>query len=486
MDIDKSPLLKEIYPKISISPKDILAQMKQNGTITEKQENELFTNKRGKLEENLDCIITGDFNAAKLNEKIKERIQRSNGVQELATRPIPKLQDLTPYLPQTGNRTSPIDTNITNPTPEQFKTAFKTKFENADATNPEFKKLAEKFKKANKKSEKTFSTPIEIEQATDEEIKNYLIYDAGTTEVELPETDEEWNNVIKQGIRHKMGIATRKLSSNDPETKHQLQIMEKNLTNLLDLTKDEIIIPGPSGQEYATFKVKKTMGKKTLDTLRQFVSGKNKVDVNDALGMNFEITIDPEQQAYLDGPNGKDHILANKFFPITTKNGRRKLISPDYKVKIKSDNSASTETNLTPSTEQIGYLRTEIEGIPGETPQAVKDKQQQFGEDNLVYLINDEGKVVDAYTQNDLKNKDVDILENKVNLSGDDLQNFIAQVLFTQNGVDFIDDTINEDRQNKMKNTIDKNQPDETTEVTDNDKKDFYKFFQNDLKGSKF
>ena len=416
-----------------------------------------------------------------------------NGVVELATKPVPKLQELVPYLPKIQNTTSPVDPNIKNPTPEEFRNAFKAKFENADSTNTDFVKLAEKFKKANKKSGKAFATIEEIEQATDKEIQNYLVYEQGTATVTLPQTDEERNKVIKQGIRHKMDVAARKLASDDPETKRQLEIMEKNLTNLLDLTKNEIIIPNNTGGQHGKLKVKKTMGEGTLNAFQQFIiqNGEKKkrndeqVDLDVALGMNFEIEIDPEQQAYLDGPDGKSHFLAKQFFSIRTKQGRKR-ISPHYKVKIKSSSpNYLAPTGTDPIQQQIGHLQTHTEGILDENiSQAVKDKKQQLGEDSLVYLIDDQGKVIDAYTQDELKNKDVDILENKINLSGEDLQNFIAQVLFTQNETEFLD-TVNEERENALQQAVDETPSAESRETTDDTKREFYKFFQN-LKGERF
>jgi len=46
LETDRSPLLKEIYPKVSISVEDIISELHKKRAITEKLKDELFSGKR--------------------------------------------------------------------------------------------------------------------------------------------------------------------------------------------------------------------------------------------------------------------------------------------------------------------------------------------------------------------------------------------------------------------------------------------------------
>jgi hypothetical protein len=68
-NIEKYPEMKEIYHSLDIPIGGIITALKNHGDITQKQYDTFYQGKRGALEQNIDCLITGDVN--KLKEKVE-------------------------------------------------------------------------------------------------------------------------------------------------------------------------------------------------------------------------------------------------------------------------------------------------------------------------------------------------------------------------------------------------------------------------------
>jgi hypothetical protein len=444
----------------------------------------------------MDILITGDMEKSK--ERMQDREKFSNSVAEFVHRPVPSLKDIMGFLPKDAGRTSPIDSSVANPNQSDFLTAFKNKFENADNSNSEFVALLQRFNKANKTN---FTTYKQVATATSQQIQNYLKFDSLAGKSRLPKTNDERNTAIQQGIHKKTATLLAKVPQDSPIAKAELeeytQKVEKHLSNLLDLNATEIKIPARNDDNirrsntYTTLKVKKTMGESAINTFQQALLAKKHknsqkkepVDLDIPFEMNFEVEIDAEQQAFLDGPEGSQHFLAKQFFPVKTKNGEKK-ISEHYTVRVKHTDSvkeghlvedidglslANLSTEIKEkidaekgriSPEKFQKIEKQIENIDNQlenlTQQQTNDaistetyaQQKQALEtekhtlekeleannryDKLTYLVNDKGEVEDVYTEKDLRDSEIEIINNKINLQGEDLQDFIAQVLMPQ------------------------------------------------------
>jgi hypothetical protein len=190
-------------------------------------------------------------------------------------------------------------------------------------------------------------------------------------------------------------------------------------------------------------------------------------------------------------------LLQTKYFPITDTTGE-KAISPDYTVKITTPNffaptgsAASTEMeghlteNINPNTPIPASLQHEIDRI--------KAKQQQADpvtgvvpEDTLLYLLDDNGNIINAYSQKELENSEVDITQKKLHLEGDDLQKFLSMMLIYQLGN--LDGT--SEHTGELKDALDQLQdqqvnPDQQSENKEHTHTEFRKFLR-DMAGYNF
>jgi hypothetical protein len=210
--------------------------------------------------------------------------------------------------------------------------------------------------------------------------------------------------------------------------------------------------------------VKKTFG----DTV-----GKNKREHpdNDLLDMTFDISDIPEK-VYEDLISMDSVFLQTKFFPIEDKNGKQ-TISRDYLVAIDG---------------KTGHLTENLEGVEGNITPEVQTLITQHGRDNLIYVIDEQRQVIAAYTDEDLKTKEVQIKKRNLHLEGEDLQKFLNAILLLQLGAED-GNTKNEGAVQNAIDEIDKDQKEEKAEQNPEDREresdEFRKWFR-DMKGYQF
>jgi hypothetical protein len=271
-----------------------------------------------------------------------------------------------------------------------------------------------------------------------------------------PQTPEERNRLIRKNIVQRNNSFLQSIPKEDIDfkvtMKKYMETVKNKMYTLLDLTQKEIEIETPNGT--LTFPVEKSIGE-----------GQGMLD------MKFDLTIPPEAEEFL---SANTSPLREQFFTVTDNSGKQQPLTEDYIVEL-TDKQGNIKT---------GRLTETLDPLKALSPE-IQQKINQKGENNLRFLVDEQGAPLEAYTDDELKQKTLTVKKRNMHLAGEDLQRFIGQVLSMQVG-GF--ESQSEKAEKKVAKFLDK-MPESATDIpleeAEQKRKNFLTYFQN-LEGHPF
>ncbi|MDR2190522.1 MAG: hypothetical protein LBP53_05005 [Candidatus Peribacteria bacterium] len=118
-------------------------------------------------------------------------------------------------------------------------------------------------------------------------------------------------------------------------------------------------------------------------------------------------------------------------------------------------------------------------------PPEVQQKIDTEGEDNLRFLVDEQGNPLAAYTDEELKQHTLNVKDKKLQLAGEDLQRFVGQVLTMQVGGFESHSDKSEKKIAKFLDNMPKPATDVPVEEAETQRANFLTYFQ-DMKGHPF
>ncbi|MDR2415511.1 MAG: hypothetical protein LBD75_02630 [Candidatus Peribacteria bacterium] len=268
-----------------------------------------------------------------------------------------------------------------------------------------------------------------------------------------PKTPEDRNKLIRKNIVQRNNAFLQSIPKDDIELQVAMRdYMEKvkdTMYTLLDLTQKEINIETPNGT--LTFPVEKSIGE-----------GKGMLD------MKFDLTIPDEAEEFLSADTSP---LKGQFFTVEDQSGKKQKLTEEYVVEL-TDSQGNKKT---------GKL---VETVDSQKPlpPALQQKIDKEGENNLRFLVDEQGNPIEAYTDEELKQSTLTVKDRKMKLEGEDLQSFVGQVLSMQvGGFDS-----QSEKAEKFFAKIPSPNKEILLEEKEQQRRDFLTYFQEEVKGHPF